>query len=91
MHDVKNLFTNVEISLNTQNILFNNVVPNPKHLPNLIFLLAKMYIYKTRCKEERLNIETFKNWIVEIRDIEKRIAYKNKKLAQHEQKWLEWR
>ena len=78
----------IDVSLlNTQNILLNNIEANPRLLPNLIVLLAKFYIYRARCCNEKLHITIFNNWINSIKELEREIAFCHNKLTLHNLKW----
>ena len=78
---------NLREPLTWEIILFNNVLPNPKHLPNLIVLLAKRYIYVNRCLQKEIVFDSFKALIQDQKNIELFIAKKNNKTQQHNVKW----
>ena len=83
---VKSLHSNFN-DLDAQAVLFNTVRSNPKFVENCITLIAKFYIYNSRCMKQELSIYALKQAIIEYRDIEKSIASKNQKLDKHAQKW----
>ena len=74
-------------NLDSRKIICNTPLDNPKLLPNLIVLLAKIYIYRVRCNKSHLNFQQFLEWVYEIRKIEQIIAYKNNSILKHELKW----
>ena len=90
---VKGLWDYVkEITGNDENIDFKMIVLNtlhtkPKQIDNLILLLMKFYIYKTRCANERIKKQSLENFIKTIHDIEQNIAKEKNKLQLHESKW----
>ena len=70
-----------------RSVLFNETVPNPRHVENTIALIAKYYIYSTKCRGKDLQIGMLKNKIKQYRQIEYEIAKHKEKLDKHEQKW----
>ena len=78
--------TGVRINYTCQEFLFGTETTYLEWV-NLIFLLAKQYIYYCRCTQNLLNMENFKKRVVETKDIEKKIAVKRGKIAYHNQKW----
>ena len=54
-----------------------------------IVLLIKYYIYKMRCQNQRLSINSCVNCITEYKNIEEEIAKSKNKLSQHVMKWSE--
>ena len=68
-----------------QIIILNTTICNPRLVENIIVLLAKFYIYRARCNNERLNMVAFNNLISNIKTIEHNIAIQNNKLTLHDQ------
>ena len=71
-------------------IYTNKVVINPRHVKNVIILIVKFYIYKTRCSSERVSMKSCENYIKHYRSIEEQIARNSGKLHLHNQKWLNY-
>ena len=74
-------------SLSFEAITLNTITGNIREVQNTIILLAKQYIYKSRCKNEKPNFIQFKSEVIEIKTIEYEIAKKSDKLNKHERKW----
>ena len=74
-------------TLESSQIIFNNPVRNAKLVENVLILLTKFYIYRTRCQNERLSVQQLKNFIQEYKNVEYQIAIKNGRLSHHEIKW----
>lgn len=73
-----------------EKILLNTVVTNLLDCINLFVLVAKRYIYITRCKQGQLNPQAFIGYFLKFKEIEKFIAVKNRKLEQHELNWAKF-
>ena len=56
-------------------------------IANSICLLAKYYIFKTRCIKEALNEQAFRLETVQFKNIEKYNAIRDGKLERQEKKW----
>ena len=69
--------------LDKSQIIFNNVVNNPKHVENTIVLLTKFVIYKFRCMEKIPSIENVKIELKNLQEIEGEIARKKDKEGHH--------
>ena len=54
---------------------------------NHLILIAKFYIYKCKLNSKNPSIRVHKAMIGEIYQVEKKIAAKRNKLAEHFQKW----
>lgn len=70
-----------------KSILFNLVHSTPSHVVNLIVLIVKQYIYRSRCLGNRLNFERCLNEIDQTKVIEYRLAQEKGKLKYHYMKW----
>ena len=70
-----------------ENIMFNTVYRNRSNIVNLIILIAKQYIYATRCLQSNLNILVFKALVKQIRNVEKFNAMRNDKMDKFAFKW----
>ena len=87
MKELLLLFTDSQISLTCKNIMFNSVVNQPKHICNFLCLIAKQYIYASRCKKEVPKMSQYRNIVNRIQNVEKNIAIKNNKVKLHFKKW----
>ena len=89
---VKNLLNLNDITL--EQIILNNINQNFKAVDNCIVLITKYYIYRTRCLNEKLNVQACKKFIKDFHDIEEYQARLNDKLNLHIAKWslieLKW-
>lgn len=72
---------------NEQNVMFNLVHPKPGHIINLIVLIVKQFIYKTRCLDARLSFQALENEIELTKKIEYNIAKQKGKLVYFYEKW----
>ena len=77
-----------DIKIDTWNILYNCINPNPFHVFNLICLITKQYIYATKCLGKRLNAYELKSKIVRIKSYELFKAKQTKKVIKHCKKWF---
>ena len=76
----------IHFEINT--VLWNRLIYHPKsHIKNFICLLAKQYIYKTRCLSGDLDIYQFKAHVRSIENIVKYYAVKQNRLHKHLKKW----
>ena len=82
---IKNLLDPYDITL--EQIIFNNINQNFKAVDNCIVLIMKYYIYRTRCLNEKLNVQVCKKFIKDFHDIEEYQAPLNDKLNLHITKW----
>lgn len=71
-------------------ILLNRVTSKPIECINMFVLVAKRYIYVTRCELGVLNPHAFVSQLLNYKEIEKFIAIKNRKLEQHQTKWAKY-
>ena len=76
-----------DIDTSSYALIFNKVSPPKTHVNNFICLLAKQYIYSTRCLNGHLSIEQFLFRLNSTRNSEKYIAIKNLKLQRYYAKW----
>ena len=80
----------IEISnITAVNIIYNDIMPNPRFIQNCIVLITKHFIYVSRCLERPLTLPHLKNQIWSIHDIELYNAKKNNKIGFHESKWVD--
>ena len=56
------------------NIITNLVVDNPKQVENVVILITKFYIYKTRCNEKQVATRQLQEEIEQFKQIKKVIA-----------------
>ena len=54
---------------------------------NMLFILAKKYIYKCRVQDDKVIFSVFKDWIFYTEKVEKYIAIKKEKQNSHYKKW----
>ncbi len=88
--NVKNWYlqkTGKDVMFTAENIIFNTVSKNPIDSINTICLIAKQYLYSSRCLKEIPNFHTLKLKISEMYSIEKYVAISMGKLKKHEKKW----
>ena len=76
-----------DIRANPTSVIFNKIVHPTKHIAKLLCLLTKQYIYRQKCKGEKLNFVALRNIIRTTENIEKYIAGKNNRIRLHERKW----
>lgn len=72
---------------NARNIFFNSVHPKPGHVVNLLILIVKQYIYRSRCSNSQLSFQHLLNEITTTKNIEYQIAKEKGKLVKHYRKW----
>ncbi len=77
----------INVIFSLENIVFNNVIKNPVDCVNTITLIAKQYIYSSRCLKELPNVHVLKQKITNIYNIEKYIAISMGKIEKHNDKW----
>ena len=83
--------TQIELPLNLEIILFGILQRTEKNcVRNLILLLTKFYIYRTKMCEDPLNIVALKNYLKENLLTEKYIYFKNKPLQIANSCWDPW-
>lgn len=70
-----------------ENIIFNTVHPRPGHAVNLITLITKQNIYKSRCLSTPLLIENVIEDIEQVYNIEMQLAIRKGKMRKHTEKW----
>ena len=80
----KNLNSSI---LTATNLIFNDFNLGRANVVEFIILLAKQYIYRTKCKGKSLSIYKFKYEVNLYKNIEKYIALKNDMLSRHIKKW----
>ena len=78
--------SNDNILLTNENILMNTC-SKPCSVVNLLVLIAKQYIYRSRCLKMVPSIYQYRHEVFSTRNIEKYIATKNKKLHAYAKKW----
>lgn len=71
----------------SEKIILNTVAPKPMDVLNILVLIAKRYIYITRCLGNQLNIQGYLQMIKEYKILEQYIAKQKNKLEQHTPKW----
>ena len=81
-------YRGLSLNINPSNIIFNRIAESRCHVANFICLIAKQYIYATRCLGNQLSFNVLKGHIVKLEQIEKYIAIKNNRLAVHQKKWV---
>ena len=82
---VHTLVTNLNLS--PEIILFNTCTPNPKFVENVIVLITKHYIYRSRCKNEMVKKNLLVNYLKEYKNIEANSAKRRGLTITHAQKW----
>lgn len=88
---LKNNFHDNRLNLDTPDIctkiIFNRVTTNTLDCINTIILIAKRFIYVSRCTKMDLNIYRFIEQVMHYKNLEKYIAIKNHKLDKYAIKW----
>ena len=67
--------------------MLNTPVDNPRHVENVVVLLTKFYIYRSRCLKEKLTQIALKKCIQEYHTINFNIAKNRNMLEKHALKW----
>ena len=80
-------FSEDKIDFSEENVIWNVLVDEPSRIDNFLCLVTKQYIYRQRCLGRELSYQELRRSILNIRDMEKYIATKNKKLDKHYRKW----
>ena len=68
-------------------IINNALVPDANNVVNTVCLIVKQYIYRQRCKKERVCGAQLRREIWQTKNIEKYNAIKNNKLLQYQKRW----
>ena len=82
---LKDFSSETEWSL--ENIIYNTVHSKPKHVLNLMMLVAKFVIFRCKCRKEKPNVISIINEISHIYNIEFFVASSKNKIGKHELKW----
>lgn len=69
-------------------IILNNQKGQNAQFVNTVILIAKQYIYATKCMDKKLKVIIFTTKLMQYEQIEKLYALKSKKLRKHEKKWF---
>ena len=85
---ILNYFPDIGLKKSVANVLWSDVVVNRSHsVVNLLSLIVKQYLYRSRCLNRRpMSSEIFKEF-KELQSIEYGIAYTRGKLKTHYKKW----
>ena len=75
------------INFNTETVICNCLINSPDNIKNFICLLCKQYIYRQRCLNKELSIQSFIATLWQTRSIERFIATKNNKTRKFNKKW----
>ena len=78
---------NLNIKMSPAIIILNNVRGLDNQLQNTIILLAKHYIYATKCMGKQLKASKFAMQLYNLYVTEKEIAWKNRRVTQCKKKW----
>lgn len=76
--------TDSEINFTIEEVFFCN---HEDQLLNILFLIAKQYIFNRRCLEKELNIYTYRDYMSEIIRIERYDAFLSKRFKPFVKKW----
>ena len=79
--------TGLATKFSRDSVFFNQIVDRDSHCINLLCLITKQYIYRTRCESKELNFQTLKQIFLSTERIEKYVACKNGHLIKHCTKW----
>ena len=74
---------NTNTCLTAENIIFNTIEPNAKHVSNFIVLVAKTYMYSQRCLNKDYTFREYKIILERCEQNELWFARKNNKVAKH--------
>lgn len=77
----------IDVEFSHQKIIFNNVSPVSNSVINTIVLIAKFYIYRTRCFREEPNAIEFKKYLLWHHKMELIGAKVAKRSQKHHDKW----
>ena len=80
-------YCNVEFNIEAYEILFNKYADSFSDLINTIILIAKQFIYATRCLDEKLSFPALISKISQHCALEGIVAKKNKTLRKYRRKW----
>ena len=72
--------------LSFENVLLSNSNLTQK-INNTLLLVAKHYIYHTKCANETINVKTFLNYCIEIKNLEEKVPYNKNNQNTHNTKW----
>ena len=84
---LQNLSLNSTLDFEPQNIIFNMVHTNKSNLSNMIVLLAKQHIYRTRCRKTRPIADIVIDTLYKIYSYKHYYAKQNCKITKHTNKW----
>ena len=79
----------LKVDLNAESILFNTVKLKPRNVINFIILIAKSYMYSSRCLKKDYNIFEFERIVAECECCEYQNARKINKIEKHYKKWYQ--
>ena len=77
--------------LDPKKIIMNRITTPVNSVENMIVLITKHYIYRTKCKNEKPSKRALEQYIKEIEIIEETIARSKNKSATHEKKWYKYK
>ena len=66
---------------------FEQSPPKPNSEENCIILIAKFYIYRTRCMKDKISTVRFEQYLKNYIDVELQIAKNKGKVSSHQNKW----
>ena len=77
------------MDISYQNVVLNRIVEPPADVCNYICLIAKQYIYSTKCLGNRVSRIKFRAMVYQAKSIEKYYAVKDSTMAKFARKWKE--
>lgn len=77
----------ISVTFNKTTIILNNYNGQGRNMVNMFVLVAKQYIYATKCNQTNLKFIGFSKKLVQTHSIEKSVAIRQDKLKKHEHKW----
>ena len=83
----KRIFPEEMFSLSFENLLLNSMHQKPQHVINFIFLVAKQYLYASRCLKQTPSTHALEARIEKYRNIEYYNAIKSNNVLRHLKKW----
>lgn len=77
----------INLELDAYTIIMNEYTGQGKQMINMMILVAKKYIYSSKCLKNRLNFAEYSQIIARVYALEKTIAIRSDTLAKHDKKW----
>ena len=83
--------TEIELPLNLSIVLFGFIEKTDKnYIRNIVILLTKFFIYRTKLCEVPINFQSLKNYLKENLFFEKNVFYQTHTIEESERCWNPW-